>query len=229
MIYTLMVFLFMAFGTPALASPQKISVDFESIYVPGGFDSNDHVQIVGEGRFESTCYKPAETDASIDTSKHEIHLSPVAYKYPGLCLQVILPFERVIDIGILSAGTYSIFSNGKKLGEIQIKKATTQSADDFLYAPVSQAFFRQKGLLSEVLLAGEFPNDCFKIDDVKVTFEPKVIVLQPLAKLEHPSACREGRFPFYHVVPIYLAPVGRYLLHVRSMNGKAINSLIEVK
>ncbi len=223
----------------ATAQVSDINVDsvvrrpahFQRIYVPSGFDSNDHVQIVGEGMFRSTCYRPASTSVRVVEASKTIFIGPVAYEYAGLCLQVVLPFERTIDVGILKPGLWRVVqeSNSAQVGEIKITEATVESADDFLYAPISQAFFRQRGMRGEVLLTGYFLNDCMSLEDVKISVEKRVIVLQPMVRIEERSSCKNGRFPFFTTVPIDLIPKGRYLLHVRAMNGNAINSLVEVR
>jgi hypothetical protein len=232
LLVSMMTFFLLFHSAPSFAEtgPVKVPALFSKIFVPGGFDSNDHVQIVGEGMFKNTCYRHADTTVTVDEASRRISLGPVAYEYAGLCLQVILPFERVIDVGILKTGKWEIVQGTslEKLGEINIRASITDDADDYLYAPVSQAFFQQKGAVSEVLLAGEFTSDCLSIDQVKVTIEPDVIVLQPIAKVESRPNCKSGRFAFSKVVPIDLIPKGRYLLHVRSMNGNAINSLVNV-
>ena len=67
----------------------------------------------------------------------------MAFEYSGICLQAIMPFQKVVELGILRAGTWEVFQGEEttKLGQVQIHVAKTESSDDFLYAPVSQAFF----------------------------------------------------------------------------------------
>ena len=215
----------------ASTEPTKVTATFNKVYVPGGFDSNDNVQIVGEGMFKSTCYRHAETSVRVDEATHTIYLGPVAYEYAGLCLQVILPFERVVDVGILKTGNWKIVQGDgtQKLGEVNIKKALSDSPDDYLYAPISQAFFQQTGGVSQIFLTGDFPNECMSMDDIKVTLEKDVIVVQPIVKMESRASCKNGKFPFAQSVSVDLIPAGRYLLHVRSMNGHAVNSLVDAK
>lgn len=211
------------------AEPVLTPATFNTVYSPGGFDSNDIVQIVGEGMFRNTCYRPALTTVAVDHEKKTIRLGPVAYEYPGLCLQVVLPFERVIDVGILKPGTYKITQDsGETLGSVKVAQAKTLEPDDFMYAPISQAFFKQKGLKSEVMLTGDFPSSCMSLKEVRVAIEEKAIVLQPIAGVEERGDCKAGAFPFHKLVEIDLVPPGRYLLHVRSMNSKAINTLVTV-
>lgn len=215
-----------AFAQP----PTKVSALYSRAYVPAGFDDNDSIQIVAEGTFKNSCYRPAETSVAIDLEKKRITLGPAAYEYSGFCLQVILPFDRAIDLGILPNGTYDIVqADGSKLGSLPVSKAFTDNADDHLYAPISQAFFRQKGAVSEIYITGQFPNSCMKLDEVKVTVEKTVIVVQPIAKVEQTRDCKDGKFQFEKLVKVEMIPAGRYLLHVRSMNAKAVNSLVDVK
>lgn len=213
--------------------PARVAATFDRIYVPGGYDSNDHIQLVGEGRFRNTCYRPAPSRIQIDGRTRSIYVGPVAYEYSGLCLQVVLPFERVIDIGILKAGTWRIFQDKSPsavpLGEVTVHPALTDIPDDHLYAPVTQAFFEQKGMVNHFYLAGEFQTNCMNIEDIKITIEKEAIVLQPLLKAASGESCEVGRFPFLKKLSVPFIPKGRYLLHVRSMNGNAVNTLISVQ
>ena len=103
-------------------TPSKVGVSFNKVYVPEGFDSNDTVQFVGEGLFANSCYRPAETRVTVDHAAKTITVGPVAYMYQVLCLQVILPFERVIDVGVLHEGEYTIRRENEteSLGEFSV-------------------------------------------------------------------------------------------------------------
>ncbi len=223
-----------AFGQtvpPIMTEPTKIPAAYQTSYIPGGFDSNDSVEVVLEGRFSSSCWRPAEISFSVDQDKKEILVGPAAYLYPArLCAQLILPFDRVVSFGVLKPGTYKLIqaTDGADLGEIPVQAAQTERPDDFMYAPVSQAFFKKRGADGDVTLAGNFPNSCMQMDEVKVTLEPKVIVLQPIAKIDKRLGCHDGHYPFQVKTKIPNIPAGRYLLHVRSMNAKSINSLVDM-
>jgi hypothetical protein len=217
---------------PAFAQdPVKKPATFNTIYVPKGFDSNDNVQIVGEGMFKNTCYRPAETTVQVDHEKKTITVGPVAYEYSGMCLQVVLPFDRVLDLGMLKAGTYSVIqaTDGSMLGTVQVAEARTDSPDDFLYAPIDQAFLRQQNGQGEVFLTGSFSSSCMHMDQIKVSVQEKAIVVQPIAKMEARDGCLRGKFPFSKMVKVDGLTKGRYLLHVRSMNARAINNLVDLQ
>lgn len=201
---------------------------FSEVYVPGGFDDNDVVQIVGEGMFRNSCYRPGPANAKVDQKNFTVTLDATAYEYPGICLQVILPFERTIDLGIIRDGNYKVMQNGQEIATFTVAKARSASPDEYLYAPISQAFFRQEGTASKIALTGEFTSDCMKLDRVLTHIEPKVLVVQPVAMMETGRECHNGKFPFSTVVTINNVPKGRYLIHVRSMNAKAVNTLVDV-
>jgi hypothetical protein len=219
-----------AVNASAQTEPTQVNVLFGKIYVPGGFDSNDNVQLVAEGIFPNSCYKPAATKVSIDKQKKTIHLEPQAYKYGGMCLQVLLPYSREVDLGILETGTWTITQgpNQLHLGEIRIHAAISKDADDFIYAPISQAFFSQVDQTGEVTLMVELPCDCLSVSDIRVKIEPDVIVVQPILKLEEAPTGATGILPVKKTFSIGSVTPGRYLLHVRSMNGNAVNSLVEM-
>ncbi len=210
-------------------APKKVSVDFTKLYIPDGYEANNNVEIVGEGMFENACYRRTNPTVQVNEETRTIDIGPAAYKYNGLCLQVVLSFNAVIDLGVLKAGDYNITQNsGKALGKIHVGRARTSDPDDYLYAPISQAYFKKEGLFNQVLLNGSFPVSCMKIKELRVHIQPDVLVIQPIAYLDKSVACVVGQYHFDQLVDVGAMKSGRYLLHVRSINGHSVNSLIDV-
>lgn len=209
--------------------PTQGEAKFDKVYVPVGFDSNDHVQIVGEGVFENACYRPAPTSVKIDEATKTVNLSPVAYKYSGLCAQVVLPFQRTIDIGVLKIGVWKITqgSDPKIIAEIPVKPALALAPDDYLYAPVSQAFLRQSKSRTMVFVTGVFSNACMSIEKMDVTVANNTIVVQPIATMSEVD-CKAASVPFQKAVRVPKLTGGRYLLHVRSLNANSVNQLVDI-
>ena len=215
----------------AMVAPTKGPAVYSQVFVPQGFDSNDQIQIVGAGVFENGCYRPAEASAKVDETAKRITITAAAYKYAGLCTQMILPFDRVINVGIVPAGDYKIVQSGqsKVLGKLHVDEARTSDADDFSYAPIKQAFIdNQVGNKADLIVKGVFPTNCAKIQEVRVKTDDHVIVAQPIMTVENLSDCAVGYFPFRQVVPVTV-PNGEYLLHVRSMNANSINNLVDMQ
>ncbi len=212
-------------------SPILTPVNFAKTYIPNGFDSNDNVQFVGEGKFSDSCFRHSETKVRVDQAQKKIFVSPTAFKYPGMCLQVILPFDRVVDVGLVPAGEYSVIqsSTGQSIGQLKVRGATTLEPDDHLYAPVSQAMVYSRESSHKVHLIGEFPLSCMRMKEVKLDVQPNVLVVQPIAELDLSRPCLAGSFSYESQTEVGDMQPGRYLLHVRSMNGKATNTLFDIQ
>jgi hypothetical protein len=210
-------------------APAKVPVAFNHVYVVDGFDNNDNVQIVAAGRFNNSCYRNADTNVQIDHATKTIHMAPNAFKYNGTCLQVMMPFDRVVDFGILQEGTYTLVQGQNVvLGKINIHHSNVREADDAMYAPISQAYFENENGANKVFLTGEFPLSCMRVKEVRFNVQPEALVIQPIAEIDHSAPCTKGSFPFHTSTNVGPMKSGRYLLHVRSMNGKAISSLFDV-
>lgn len=214
--------------------PSTVQAEFGAGYIPDGFDTNDNVQIVAEGMFPNLCFRPGSVRVNVDHVKKQITLNPTAMHYSGPCLQVMLPWDRVIDLGVLKSGEYSVVQTSREpanraLGKLKIHAATTASADDFLYAPVSQAFYENKAGKQTLKIAGEFTNSCAKLVDVIVNVQTKVVVVLPVSEMDESSQCQSGKFAFEKLIELPKLAEGRYLIHVRSLSGKSINNLVDVE
>lgn len=224
------IFAALIFSSQAFAqgSPTQVPVAFARTYIPLGFDDNDNVQIVGEGAFPNSCYRPAETKIQVDHAAKTVTISPSAYKYDGMCLQVILPYNHVLEVGILQTGTYTVLQDAKPVGKIEIRHSSVREADDFMYAPISQAYFQSRGVSNQVYLTGDFPMSCWKLRRVDFEIQPQVLLIKPIIEVDNSVPCNAGKFHFETATELGGISPGRYLLHIRSMNGKSVNNLVDV-
>ena len=211
-------------------APSKVAVSFNRIYVPDGYDDNDSVQIIGEGAYANSCYHNAETRVKVNHFDKTIFLEPMAYKYSGYCLQVIIPFHRTVDLGILQSGTYQIYqvTDGRRLGQITINPSKASSPDDRLYAPVSQSYF-QGASGNKVVLAGDMPVSCMILKEIKKQVQNDVIVLQPVVDIDSSQPCVQGSYHFEVATSIGSVKNGKYFLQVRAMSGKSVSSLVDIR
>lgn len=227
--------IFLAFlnllAVSAMASPTVVHVPYQRAYIPEGFDSNDAIEFVLEGAFPSTCYRPGFVGALVQRIGNRIEVDSTAFFYDGLCLDVMVPFSQTVLLAPIPAGRYTVAQarSPNVLGELIVKPALSAEPDDQLYAPISQAMFQQRGGGGEVLLTGTFPTNCFSIADVQVKVGRSAIVLLPIATSSQGTSCVPAAVPFQRRVVIPSIPRGRYVLHVRSMNGHSVNSLIDVR
>lgn len=211
-----------------------VPVPLTTVYVPSGFDSDDNVQIVGEGYFRNACFSPAPADVRVDYYSKTIQINAKAYVYQGACAQVtgpnvILPFTIEINLGPLMPGVYQIVQGplNEYIGQIKVAPAYRSNLGNYFYAPVSEVTVHQIGSITEIQLSGFMLGSCLRLSHVETTVENNVIVVEPFAYVQPGEECLRGQFPFSTTLRIYL-PRGRYLLHIRTEEGNAINRMIDV-
>ena len=224
--------------------PHEVHIALKKAYIPQGFDSNDRVQVVVEGFLPNTCYRLGPTKVWQGSDPHDLFVEQHAYKYPGVCLEVIVPFNHSIEFGILPAGNYNIknvfveesgtMTYEKSLGTIPVATAATAGPDDHLYAIVDDATLTTSSESKKVVLTGELPGPCWFFEDTKVVVESNdVVTILPIIyyKVPHDSLTQcdvNVTVPFTKAVTLPKLPTGRYLIQTRSLNGQSVNKLFNL-
>ncbi|MGE3262759.1 MAG: hypothetical protein AB7K68_13335 [Bacteriovoracia bacterium] len=82
------------------------------VYIPSGFDSSSDAFVVVNGWFPHSCYKLKNVKVeNVSDSLQEITTNATVTE--GLCLTVIIPFHKEVQLGKLRAGTHTLrFMNG---------------------------------------------------------------------------------------------------------------------
>lgn len=226
----------------SLGEPMKpvlVDIPIEKVFIPRGFDSNDRVQFAVGGELKNSCFKIASNEVSVNTQTKMITVKQKAYVYMGFCLMMIVPYSEVVTLGIVAEpGKYQIVDggSGNNLGLIEVGPARISDQDEFIYAPVSDVNIeRSSGLNTEndpkrnrVVLTGTFSNDCTRIEEVQVDPSENTIVIRPITAFDKPlNQCQSVKTNFSHTVVLDPNLRGDYLIHVRSLNGAAINRVVE--
>lgn len=217
--------------------PSIVPTPVSKVFIPAGFDDNDNVQAVIQGYFPSSCYRVGTSSVTVDQQTNTVAIQAHAYRYQGqLCLQALTPFIQEVKIGFLRQGKYRVIVNGddQTAVNLTIGRSLTSSPDDHLYAPVEIA-----DLISDpsrgsqyLLLQGSFPfmfMGCAVIKEVRTYTDPAdVLVVLPVMEIKTGSGECEGYrhdFKYYHPLPEKF--MGNGLLHVRVLNGEALNRFIQ--
>lgn len=87
-------------------------VGVSDAYVPSGFDTGSDAFVVANGWFQNSCYKLKGIEVNhVGPALHEV--TTKANVTEGLCLAVIIPWHREVQLGKLASGTHKIhFLNG---------------------------------------------------------------------------------------------------------------------
>lgn len=210
----------------------EIGQPIDRMFVPKGYDTNDTLRVMVEGRLPSACYQISRADSIFDEEKNTIEIQLTANEYSGNCPKISVPFHYSFLLGrIKTAGTYTIvdLSSRKELGTVQIQEAkpTGPGTDDLMYMPLLDAFLVKEGGKNFVHLRGVFPSHCMRYKGLKVEVQADVVVILPQAAYRPMTACSEDEVPFERKIelPVEL-PKHSYLLHVRSLGGQAIEKMM---
>ncbi len=216
-------------------APKEIFAPVERVFIAEGFDDNDNVEVSLYGNFSDTCFRVGPTGFNIDHAKRKIQIWAKAYDYSSremTCLDVLTPFLLKVSVGVLEQGEYTVEVTGQPISEkMQIAKSTSDSPDEFLYAPVTYTHLetldngKQKATIS-----GQFPrllHGCMILKETRHYVTAKnVLILLPIAEvLDDDAQCKNVKETFKDEI-IFNSFTDVGLLHVRVSNGYSQTQLI---
>jgi hypothetical protein len=217
-----------------------VEVGVAHVFIPDlGFDDNDNVEAVLDGLLPNACYTLAETTVE-RFEGNLIRIRQFAYKkVEGVCLQeeglaefqkIPVPYSKEVSLGQLEYGDYNvIFSNqGMPLARaFNVAMAPVSTVDTMAYAPVTDTYISAavgEGAPARAVLTGYLTSSCMNLrEDFIIERHGDVVVILPQVEISSDTMCLFYIRPFERVVDLGAFERGRYLLHVRSMNGKSVN------
>ncbi len=229
-------------STTAMADfPESVLLIPEAVYTPTGFDDNDNVQFVFEGKFPNSCYRAGLTTHEVDLEKKRVIVNNNAFYYgSGICLTMLVPYVKEVGLGLMPKGEYKIFFREQadndvqndqliEMGKIGVRAAVTSDPDDYLYAPVDNVWLKKVDGNLKLTIQGGWPNTCMSMDRVEVSRKNNTIVVLPVAKMGTVNcALPIVPIPYELTVPVKEMGEGRVLVHVRSLSGKALNRVLDL-
>ncbi|MCP4914706.1 MAG: hypothetical protein GY909_16435 [Oligoflexia bacterium] len=216
-------------GFAQASTPVEVMVPIEQIYSPHGFDSNDNAEVVIEGYLPNLCHKSPKSEVVVKDNVIDIKLKSLKYASDNpYCPEMIVPFIEAIDVGVLDKGIYDIRVNGKSIyqkdGILKVAEASSDAVDDFVYANVEYVAKKEGSRVVE--LKGYNPSDCFVLDEIEIVDNGKDVysILPKMKQIYDICPMKMVPFSFEVEVPAKLKSE-KVLLHVRSMDGKSVNSV----
>lgn len=224
--------------------PVEISAPITHVFVPVGFDDNDTVEIIIHGHFANTCFKAGTAFGIVDEQAKTVRIAAKALSYASAeCLAMRIPFVQVVKLGQIPAGSYVVRVQGSAdiQATLEVATATTERADDYLYAPVEDVLLEPvfEDLTSNrfrLTLSGVFPSSaagCMVLQEVLLLPFEDVLIVLPKAKVikEGPEClsaapARKRRFSWSQEVDLEFKD--DFLIHVRVLNGQSLNKVIQV-
>ncbi len=220
----------------AHASAAGVEVDIPArfMFIPGGFDSNDQVQVTLDGYLPNACYKLAQPRIAFDSTTHTYTVTTVANSFEAdnvACGTYVVPYTVSATLGQVPAGDYIIETLGAQKMALHVKESSGVGPDDFLYAPVDHIHVRvdltQKSIVTSI--EGRFTNSCMRWKEIKIIDEGSTVIVIPIIRLEERADCvsREMTYKTMEAMIPWRQP-GRYMVHVRGLSGAATNHVFDV-
>ena len=216
-------------GASLASGGTLVPIGAERTFVPQGFDDNDQIQVTIEGKLDSDCYRLETPNVQIDNKNHRLIIQPMASYYQWMCLEVQVPWTQVVDVGRLEAGEWvvKVGSHGET-GSLRVESSSTISPDDHVYAPVDSLSIDFSDGKAIAKLRGHFSSPCAEIEEIKMIDSGKTIEVLPILKAGTARNCELADTPFERSLELPRKASGRYLVHVRSLNGQALNQVYEI-
>lgn len=212
----------------AFAQPQIISAPVKHLYVPEGFDSNDSVEVVVTGNFPNPCLSRNDVKVNIVDDKIDVHVTALMPDEKLNCPDMLVPFKEVVSIGNLQGGTYQITVNNKLKDSLAIEEASSSAVDEHLYAAIDNIEKKADG---KFVLHGWRYSNCIEFDKVQVISNHKdTLSVLPIMK-QISDFCPMKMMPvsFEANLDFRDVKVEEALIHVRTMDGKSFNSIVNLK
>lgn len=231
---------------------EEVAID-EVFVVPVGYDSNDNIEIVIDGKLPNTCYELFQT--KVIASKKTFKIKQLMRrKNLTECLPLLsdhqqpdhqqhdLPvqFSTIISLGELSPGKYRIeyatshsLASQEAYKDFLVSQSSTERIDDHIYAPVSSAFIPELIYTTsdaQVILTGILASSCMVVNSDAISVErfENIFVIVPKLKIINEQPCNNFPRPLEQFVSLGAVKPGRYLIHVRSMTGRSVNKTFTV-
>lgn len=105
-------FLNISMATDNPPAEKDVNIGITGVYVPGGFDSSADAYVIVNGIFQNGCYK-WKTAQVVHKTATEHEITSVASVSQGMCIMVLIPFQKDIHLGQLVTGKHTLrFLNG---------------------------------------------------------------------------------------------------------------------
>jgi hypothetical protein len=212
-------------STYAIA-PKMVNITPQAVFVANGFDDNDQVSVTVDGYLPDTCFRLEPALIEKDLANGKIIVQPRAQVFPGICQDMLVPFTTTVSLGSVPQGSFQIATlDGVNRASLQVKTATAPGPDDYLYAPVDSARVQVINSKLHALIQGRFTDTCSIIGEMRLQNSGKTLELLPIMRRDTSAGCEKKEIVFEKAVELPSLATGRYLLHVRSLHGQAVNDV----
>ena len=95
-------------GAAQVPAEKEVLVGISEAYIPGGFDADSDVYVVVSGMFPNSCYRWQDAKVAHDKALNIHEVRSTAGVSQGMCLMVLVPFQKEVQLGKLGSGEHKI-------------------------------------------------------------------------------------------------------------------------
>lgn len=224
------------FSQVVLASPEIVLSPVDHLYIPEGFDSNDSVEVVVTGAFPNACYARNQVEVAVNHDVIDITVTAIAPDKSRiaspLCINMLVPFKEVVTLGNLQGGDYEVRVNHQAISELKdklvVSEASSSAVDNHIYASID--YVEQKSKTDFVLHGWRYSN-CIDLKKVEIVSNGKdTLSILPVMK-QTAAVCPMKGMPIAYPVKVDFSSLKmlKPLLHVRTMDGKSVNAIVNLE
>lgn len=227
--------------------PVEVEIPVKALLMPyTGYEEKNTIQAVMFGVLPNSCYTLGHYQTEQNDLSHTIKVRQFAVKQTsGPCaeeatmgehLKMLVPFTNEIYVGNLPAGDYQFVFNqagGRQaVRMMNVAPNKTWTVDTLPYALVSNVsapdVLNGKDEL-QVVVTGILNSSCTQLNEkVQIENQEDVSVLMPTVSVKPGVVCAQALIPFEKRVNLGKATPGIHLIQSRSMNGRAVNKVVQV-
>lgn len=227
-------------------APAIVDAAPDTIFTPMSFDDQHEAQVVLDGTLPGYCYKVKPTLAPrIDMHKKQIFIRQQMYYYPGAwCAETPIPYTVPVNLGLLKPGQYEIFieTEGAKPQRmatlpIAIGSASAQTSHQEVYTAISGIDIKRAASDDEtpresrnyqITMKGTYNDSCIRFSRVETrVYSNHVIEVLPYSEVSA-GPCLQQVWDFDISQDVKNLPHGRYLIHIRTLNGIPYNTVVDL-
>jgi hypothetical protein len=229
-------------SSPSVAATnvEVVEIPIQRVFVPSvGFDDNDNIQLVVDGVLPNSCYTLAGQLTEPSEESDSFKIKQYAYKrHDDVCaseqtlpthMKAVVPFSTEAWLGRMPIGDYNVLfdTGGGKWSKrkFNVQAALSPDVDNIPYAAIVNVYVGAAipaGKPAEISLTGYMTSSCMELGEFDVKVLDDVVVVLPKVNVRSGEVCKEVLVPFEKKLAVGPFQEGRYLIHVRSMNGRAV-------
>lgn len=220
-----------SFLANAAGVPIEKEVPVDHLYIPAGFDSNDNVEVVITGFLPNLCHKNPDAKVTYNSAGNvDIKVTSLYYDESNpFCPEMVVPFTLPVSLGVMDTGVYAIAVNQgsqkSKTGKLVVMESVSNAIDNYHYAYVSNVLKKEGS--HRIHLKGYNPSDCFVLDKITAQSNKSdtFSILPKMKQIREFCPMKMVPFTYEFEVPKTLTKK-QILLHVRTMDGKSVNTIM---